>query len=290
MQEIVDWLVGIEELAGEVYGRASRQFQDDDKLSSFLNHLAEDEAWHFHVMGSASDFLRKNGDIKQSIFLDDTTKNKIGSPFHRNLDMLLNDNITIDSILDCITETEFSEWNHIFLFVVDTLKETSKEFMYIASKMQSHLQMIKHFLVSIPEGQKYVKRFKTIPDVWKKKILIVDDSEPVVKFLSALLEEDGSIDTANNGAEGLSKLETTYYDAIISDVNMPSLDGISFYKEAHKNEPNIRERFIFFTSSDDKNHLAFFNENDLSYMTKPLGVDVLHKTVHDILSRTKPHA
>ena len=66
MQEIVDWLVGIEEIAGEVYGRASRQFQDDDKLSSFLNHLAEDEAWHFHVMGSASDFLRKNGDIKQT--------------------------------------------------------------------------------------------------------------------------------------------------------------------------------------------------------------------------------
>ncbi len=66
MQEIVDWLVGIEELAGEVYGRASRQFQDDDKLSSFFNHLAEDEAWHFHVMGSASDILRKNGDIKQT--------------------------------------------------------------------------------------------------------------------------------------------------------------------------------------------------------------------------------
>ena len=290
MQEIADWLVGIEEIAGEVYGKASQKFRGDDKLSGFLNHLAEDEAFHFHIMGSAADFLRKRGDIKQIIILDDTTKNNIESQFHRNLEMLLNDTITKDSIVNCIAATEFSEWNHIFLFVVNTLKETSKEFMYIASKMQNHLQMIQDFLVSIPEGKKYVERLKIIPDVWEKKILIVEDSEAIVKILSALLEKEGSIDTANNGDEGLRKLETTYYDVIISDVNMPSLDGISFYKEAHKKEPNIRERFIFLTGTSDDTHFAFFQENDLRYLVKPVGVDVLEKTVHDMLHRTKPHA
>ena len=286
MKEIADWLIGLEEIAGEVYGRASRQFQGDDKLSGFLSDLAEDEALHFHIMGSAADFLRKNGDIKQIIILDDTTKNNIESPFHRNLEMLLNDTITKDSILDCIATTEFSEWNHIFLFVVNTLKETSKEFMYIASKMQNHLQMIKDSLVSIPEGQKYVERLNIIPDVWEKKILIVDDSEPMVKLLSSLLEKEGSIDTANNGVEGLSKLKTTYYDAIISDVDMPTLDGISFYKEAHKKEPNIRKRFIFLTGSTDETHFTFIQENELRYLEKPVGMDVLKKAVHDILRST----
>ena len=149
--------------------------------------------------------------------------------------------------------------------------------------------MIKNFLMSIPEKQKYVERFKIIPDVWKKKILIVDDYKPFVDLLSTLLGGEGVIDTANNGAEGLSKLGTTYYDAIISDVDMPTLDGISFYKEAYKNEPNIRERFIFLTGSANKTHLVFFEENALHYLKKPFEIDVLQKAVHDILSSTKPH-
>ena len=189
MKEIADWLVSIEELAGKVFRSAAWKFQDDDKLSNLLNHLAEDEAWHFHVMGSAANFLHNHGNIKQSFFLDDTIKSNIESPFHRNLEMLSNDTITKDSILDCITETELSEWNDIFLFVVNTLKETSKEFMYVASKIQAHLEVIKGFLVSIPEGEKYVNRFNTLPNVWKKKILIVDDSKPFVDLLLAVLEE-----------------------------------------------------------------------------------------------------
>lgn len=129
-----------------------------------------------------------------------------------------------------------------------------------------------------------------IPSVREKKILIVDDSKPFVDLLSALLGKESAIDTANNVAEGLSKLRTTYYDLIISDVDMPSLDGISFYKEVHKNEPNIREKFIFFTGSVDDTQLAFIKENDVHYLKKPEGMGVLQKVVHAILSSTKSHA
>ncbi len=289
MQEIVDWLVGIVEIAREVYGRASRKFHDYYKLSVFLNNLVKDEALRFHILSNVAGFLQKNGNTKQIIFLDGRTKNNIESQLHRNLEMLSNDTITKDSILDCIVTTELSELNHIFLFVINTLKEKNKEFMYFTSKLQNHFQMTKDFLVSIPEGQKYVERFETIPDLWKKKILIVEDSKPLVDFLSKLLEKEGSIDTANDGLEGLVKLGTTYYDAIISDVTMPNLDGISFYKEAHKNDPNIRERFIYFTATNDKTHLAFFKENDLVYLTKPLGVHEIKKAVHDTMNSTKSH-
>ncbi len=83
-------------------------------------------------------------------------------------------------------------------------------------------------------------------------------------------------------------MRTTYYDAIISDVDMPSLDGISFYKEAHKNEPNLRDRFIFLTGSDDDIKQVFIKENDLHYLKKPVDLDVLQKAVRYILSNTKP--
>ncbi len=149
--------------------------------------------------------------------------------------------------------------------------------------------MKKNFSVSIQEEQKYVERLKIIPEVCEKKVLIVDDSKPFVEFLSALLGDEGAIYTANNGSEGLSKLRITYYDAIISDVDMPFLDGISFYKEAHKNEPNIHERFIFVTGSANENYLAFFRENNLRYLRKPLALEVLKKYVHEILSSKKPH-
>ena len=142
----------------------------------------------------------------------------------------------------------------------------------------------------MPEGQKYVERLKKISHVWEKKILIVDDSKSLVDLLSGFLEKEGSIDTANNGAEALSKLETTFYDAIVSDVRMPSLDGISFYKEAYKNEPNLRERIIFLTGLADETQVAFFKENNLRFMIKPFDLDALQKNIHDMLSSTKPHA
>ena len=65
MKEIADWLIGLEEIAGEVYGRASRQFQGDDKLSGFLSDLAEDEALHFHIYSSRNGFRIKS-EIKLS--------------------------------------------------------------------------------------------------------------------------------------------------------------------------------------------------------------------------------
>ena len=50
MKEIVDWLINVEGIAGNLYDGACKQFKDDHKLSAFLSHLAEDEGWHYHIM------------------------------------------------------------------------------------------------------------------------------------------------------------------------------------------------------------------------------------------------
>jgi two-component system chemotaxis response regulator CheY len=69
-----------------------------------------------------------------------------------------------------------------------------------------------------------------------KKILIVDDSAAIRQSISFILKQEG-YDTveATDGLEGLSALGTANaFDLIITDVNMPNLDGIGFIRKARE--------------------------------------------------------
>ena len=60
-----------------------------------------------------------------------------------------------------------------------------------------------------------------------KKILIADDEELIRWSLSQFLESSGySVDLALNGTEVIKRLENTNYDIIVTDLNMPGLNGI----------------------------------------------------------------
>lgn len=67
------------------------------------------------------------------------------------------------------------------------------------------------------------------------KVLTVDDSRTILRMLSATLADVG-IETiqAENGLEGLEKLEQCIPDVIITDINMPKLDGFGFIERVRK--------------------------------------------------------
>src|SRR6201991_5306530 len=68
-----------------------------------------------------------------------------------------------------------------------------------------------------------------------KRILVVDDSASVRTVAGIALREAGyEVVEAANGQEGLSRLNGERIHRIISDVNMPVLDGIGFLKEVKK--------------------------------------------------------
>jgi hypothetical protein len=67
LKYIVKWLRKIEHQANEVYMRAADLYVDDPKLWKFLEHSSEDEAWHYHVMGSAADFLSSASEVIPAI-------------------------------------------------------------------------------------------------------------------------------------------------------------------------------------------------------------------------------
>ncbi len=85
-----------------------------------------------------------------------------------------------------------------------------------------------------------------------KKILLVDDSALMRTVLSDIINSDSRfqvVDKAKDGVEALELLKTKTYDAVILDVNMPRMDGITLLKELNKNK--IRAK-VMMCSTDTK--------------------------------------
>jgi two-component system chemotaxis response regulator CheY len=68
-----------------------------------------------------------------------------------------------------------------------------------------------------------------------KTIFLVDDSATMLMSLESILKRAGfNVLTAMSGAEALSKIPDTRPDLVITDLNMPGMDGITLIKEVKK--------------------------------------------------------
>ena len=77
-------------------------------------------------------------------------------------------------------------------------------------------------------------------------ILLVDDDDLFLNFCDRMLErEDFNVHTANNGKEGLEKVQEHHYDVILLDVSMPYMDGITCLKQLQETMLliNIKQSF-----------------------------------------------
>jgi CheY-like chemotaxis protein len=287
MITIINWVREIENLAHDVYLRSAEFFRDDEKLFAFLNHITEDEAWHYHVMSSALEYCRNMPDtvpeIVPAVTIDRETDNRIKSSFRQISDKLSAETLTKEFLINQIVLTEYSEWNDMFQYVVNTLKKNKREFMYAAVKIQNHKRFIEVFLESIPHVNDAGLNYKTLPSIWEEKILIIEDDESLAKLIQAILEKEGKIDIAANGAEGLKKIKENYYKLIITDIDMPEMDGITCYTHAAEKYPNIHERFLFFTGKLLPETRSFLNQNQLPYLKKPEHIKTIREHALEIL-------
>jgi CheY-like chemotaxis protein len=71
----------------------------------------------------------------------------------------------------------------------------------------------------------------------KKKVLIVDDEQDILTYLSTLLEDNGyATALAKDGEEALKQVEAVVPDLITLDISMPEKSGIKFYREIRTND------------------------------------------------------
>ncbi len=102
-------------------------------------------------------------------------------------------------------------------------------------------------------------------------ILVVEDDSALLDGLRDILELSGyQVATARNGLEGLAALEHGLPDLIVSDINMPRMDGYQFYAQVRAHPEWVSLPFIFLTAKGEKADIRrgkMLGVDD--YITKP---------------------
>lgn len=285
MREIVNWLVGIEGRASKVYEKAASIFQDDSELSDFLRRLAGEEKSHYESMYKVAELLN-NKDIFSIVALTDSTRQGIDAYFSLCEARIKARTLNKKELIDFMVSTEFSEWNTLFLYVINTLKDEHREFIPMVAGLQQHKRAIERFIKSQPVSDELLKRLKSLPAIWREKILVVDDYKMITNLVRAVVGDEDDVEAAANGKEGLAKIGEKYFSVIVADMEMPVMNGIEFYNKAVEMYPNIKERFLFFTAAFDEEYsLSFFRKNDIRYLQKPSPIGDIIKTIVEIQSR-----
>jgi len=287
MKALIAWLIRIEDLANIFYNDAAAFFHHDLELSRFLRHLAEDEKWHSRIMVRAGGLADRSPLPPSGIVLDSETMARIECPFIESRKALEQGRCTRETLLRRMVAVEYSEWNDVFLYVINSLKEQSREFADAASKMHQHKKFMERFLASLPDGQSYLEQIRGLPAVWQEKILVIEDDPVLRQFFADILSSEGSVSTAVNGQEGLDKAREQHFDVILSDLQMPVMDGIEFYRKASILDPALRDHVLFLTGNPSDEHLSFFRQNSLQYLLKPVEIEALEQAVRAVIRRTR---
>lgn len=125
----------------------------------------------------------------------------------------------------------------------------------------------------------------TPPDV-PQPILVVDDSPTVILDVSTvLLDAAHAVETAMNGREALDRLEAGLRPSLIlTDINMPVMDGITFIREARKRGAT-RFTPILVLTSEAGMEMQARAAGASGWLTKPLRPDALLATLGRLLLR-----
>ncbi|GAN32288.1 MAG: sigma-54-dependent Fis family transcriptional regulator [Candidatus Brocadia sp. AMX2] len=109
----------------------------------------------------------------------------------------------------------------------------------------------------------------------KSKILIVDDEKLMrVSLEDKLVKEGYAVACLSNAIEGLKVLQSTNFDAVITDVRLPKIDGIEFLKEIKKLSPDTIV-IIMTAYGSIENAVLAMKEGAYDYVTKPFSLEEL---------------
>jgi two-component system copper resistance phosphate regulon response regulator CusR len=120
------------------------------------------------------------------------------------------------------------------------------------------------------------------------QILVIEDEPRILAFLSRGLEAEGfRVDGAGSGADGLSRALAHPYDAVVLDLLLPGLDGLSVLRELHEQRPEVPV-VIVSARSDLPTKLRGFGLGASDYLAKPFSLDELVARVRVHLQRHSP--
>ncbi len=118
-------------------------------------------------------------------------------------------------------------------------------------------------------------------------ILTVDDSPSIrVAIKIALTNAGYTVTEAANGAEGIEKAQAAAFDMIITDLNMPVMDGLTMIEEMRKLPSLMGVPIVFLTTESDAGMKARAKAAGATgWLTKPFDPDTLARLAKKVLGR-----
>ena len=119
-----------------------------------------------------------------------------------------------------------------------------------------------------------------------KTILVLEDEGAISKLLERALKGHGyRVEVAQDGLEGLVKIDRVHPDLIIADIMMPRLDGLTFARAIKKHDETKAIPIIFLTAlGDPRSMIEGINVGARYYLTKPFSLEDLVNKVKKALS------
>lgn len=129
--------------------------------------------------------------------------------------------------------------------------------------------------------------FAPVVEQTKKVVLVVDDSLTMRKVLSRVLEREGfAVVTANDGLDAIQKLEDTTPDIILTDIEMPRMDGFEFSRQVRDNAATKNTPLIVISSRTADKHRNLAQEIGVdAFLGKPVQDEDLIAQVHTLLNK-----
>jgi two-component system, chemotaxis family, chemotaxis protein CheY len=118
-----------------------------------------------------------------------------------------------------------------------------------------------------------------------KKVLVVDDSAAIRQSISFIIEQAGySVVQGENGQDGVSKLGDEQFDLIITDVNMPVMDGIEFVRQIRQQDNYRFTPVVVLTTESQESKMKEGKEAGATgWIVKPFDADKLMSVVKKLI-------
>jgi two-component system chemotaxis response regulator CheY len=118
-------------------------------------------------------------------------------------------------------------------------------------------------------------------------ILSVDDSASIRAAIKIALSAEGySVTEAANGAEGLDKASAGGFDLIVTDLNMPVMDGLTMIQQLRGRPAGAGVPILFLTTESDADVKAQAKAAGATgWLTKPFDPEQLVRVVNKVLAK-----
>jgi two-component system chemotaxis response regulator CheY len=126
-------------------------------------------------------------------------------------------------------------------------------------------------------------------DPGKIKFLVVDDFSTMRRIVRNLLKELGftNVEEAEDGAVALQKLQGGGFDFVVTDWNMPNMDGLTLLQSVRA-DPNLKALPVLMITAEAKkeNIIAAAQAGASGYIVKPFTAGTLNEKLVKIFEKT----